>query len=48
MAVTHLVTVHSYTIIDINIDMKHPPFIKKIFMIELMVPYNIQVSELSL
>ena len=26
VAVTHLVTVHSYT----NMDMKHPPFIKKI------------------
>ena len=39
MAVTHLVTVHSYT----NMDMKHPPFIKKKFVIELLAVYYIQV-----
>ena len=39
MAVTHLVTVHSYT----NMDMKHPPFMKKNFVIELLVAYYIQV-----
>ena len=37
-AVTHLVTVHSYT----NMDMKHPPFIKKI-VIDLMVSYYIHI-----
>ena len=42
--VTHLVTVHSYT----NMDMKHPPFIKKNFVIELLVAYYIQGYELLL
>ena len=42
-AVTHSVNVHSYTIIDTNIDMKHPPYIKKNFVIELLLIYYIQV-----
>ena len=44
VAVTHLVTVHSYA----NMDMKHPPFIKKNFVIELLVAYYIQGYELLL
>ena len=47
-AVTHLVNVHSYTIIEYKYRYETSPFYKKNFMIELMVPYSIQVSELSL